>query len=116
MAVSIGAPRQLLRRLREVMAQRESAQARLDNVDVVHARAESWPEGVGRNDVVTARALAALPVLCEYAAPLLRDGGTLVAWKGVVDATEAADGAAGAASVGAATASSGASASSHTAV
>jgi phosphotransferase system enzyme I (PtsP) len=37
MAVSIGAPRQLLRRLREVMAQRESAQARLDNVAVLIA-------------------------------------------------------------------------------
>ena len=37
MAVSIGAPRQLLRRLREVMAQRESAQARLDKVAVLIA-------------------------------------------------------------------------------
>ena len=32
MAISVGAPRQLLRRLREVMAERESAQARLDKV------------------------------------------------------------------------------------
>jgi 16S rRNA (guanine527-N7)-methyltransferase len=31
-------------------------------------------------------------VLCEYAAPLLRDGGALVAWKGAVDAREDADG------------------------
>jgi phosphotransferase system, enzyme I, PtsP len=37
MAVSIGAPRQLLRRLREVMAERESAQARLDKVAVLIA-------------------------------------------------------------------------------
>ena len=37
MAVSVGAPRQLLRRLREVMAQRESAQARLDKVAVLIA-------------------------------------------------------------------------------
>ena len=42
--------------------------------------------------MVTARALAALPVLCEYAAPLLREGGVLVAWKGAVDAREEADG------------------------
>jgi len=37
MAVSIGAPRQLLRRLREVMAVHESAQARLDKVVVLIA-------------------------------------------------------------------------------
>ena len=37
MAVSVGAPRQLLRRLREVMAQRESAQERLDKVAVLIA-------------------------------------------------------------------------------
>ena len=38
--------------------------------------------GLGVHDVVTARALAPLGVLVEYAAPLLRDGGSLVAWKG----------------------------------
>jgi len=37
MAISVGAPRQLLRRLREVMAERESAQARLDKVVVLIA-------------------------------------------------------------------------------
>jgi phosphotransferase system enzyme I (PtsP) len=37
MATTVGAPRQLLRRLREVMAQRESAQARLDKVVVLIA-------------------------------------------------------------------------------
>jgi phosphotransferase system, enzyme I, PtsP len=37
MAVSVGAPRQLLRRLREVMAERESAQTRLDKVVVLIA-------------------------------------------------------------------------------
>ena len=30
---------------------------------VVHARAEEWPDGIGAHDLVTARALAALPVL-----------------------------------------------------
>jgi 16S rRNA (guanine527-N7)-methyltransferase len=39
-------------------------------------------EGESAYDVVTARALAPLPVICEYAAPLLRLGGALVAWKG----------------------------------
>ena len=68
------------------------------NVRVVHARAEEWRDGIGACDLVTARALAALPVLCEYAAPLLMDGGALVAWKGVVEPAEAAA-AAGAAAV-----------------
>ena len=61
----------------------------LGNVQVVCARAEEVHEVF---DVVTARALAALPVLCEYAAPLLGDGGVLVAWKGAVDGAEDADG------------------------
>lgn len=70
------------------------------NADVVLGRAEAWPEGVGAFDVVTARALAPLPVVVEYAAPLLEVGGTLVAWKGALDADEAADGAAAAAQLG----------------
>jgi 16S rRNA (guanine527-N7)-methyltransferase len=73
--------------------ERVAAASRLGNVEVVHARAEEWPAGVESHDLVTARALAALPVLCEYAAPLLAQGGRLVAWKGTVDAEEAAQGA-----------------------
>jgi 16S rRNA (guanine527-N7)-methyltransferase len=65
----------------------------LTNASVVHARAEDWPAGRGAHDLVTARALAALPVVCEYAAPLLIEGGVLVAWKGAVDAAEAEAGA-----------------------
>jgi 16S rRNA (guanine527-N7)-methyltransferase len=80
--------------------ERAVAAGRLGNVEVVHARAEDWPAGLGAHDVVTARALAALPVLCEYAAPLLDDGGMLVAWKGQVEPAEAAGGAAAAAIVG----------------
>lgn len=72
----------------------------LTNAEVVCARAEAWADGLGTCDVVTARALAALPVLAEYAAPLLREGGVLVAWKGHVDAVEAADGAAAAERLG----------------
>jgi 16S rRNA (guanine527-N7)-methyltransferase len=49
---------------------------------------------------VCARAVAALPVLCEYAAPLLRAHGVLVAWKGTVDDAERADGKAAAAHLG----------------
>src|SRR5439155_26554134 len=54
--------------------------AGLRNVSVIHARAEEWrPEP---QDAVTARALATLPVILEYAAPLLRAGGLVVGWKG----------------------------------
>ena len=73
---------------------------RLDNADVVWARAEEWSDGIGRCDVVCARALAALPGLCEYAAPLLREQGLLVAWKGAVSDEEAADATAAAAQLG----------------
>jgi 16S rRNA (guanine527-N7)-methyltransferase len=72
----------------------------LGAVEVVHARAEEWRDGLGACDLVTARALAALPVLAEYAAPLLASGGTLVAWKGRRDPREEADGAAAAAQLG----------------
>jgi 16S rRNA (guanine527-N7)-methyltransferase len=52
------------------------------NARAIHARAESWHEGIESFDVVTARALAPLEVVAEYAAPLLVIGGTLVAWRG----------------------------------
>jgi 16S rRNA (guanine527-N7)-methyltransferase len=80
--------------------ERAVAAGRLENAEVVHARAEDWAGGLNAHDVVTARALAALPVLCEYAAPLLTDGGVLVAWKGAVDADEASDAAAAASQLG----------------
>jgi 16S rRNA (guanine527-N7)-methyltransferase len=54
----------------------------LANVEVVHARIEEWSASV---DLVTARALAPLEVVVEYAAPLLRIGGTLVVWRGQRD-------------------------------
>lgn len=52
------------------------------NASVVASRAEEWRAGLGTCDLVAARALASLPVVAEYAAPLLRVGGTLVAWRG----------------------------------
>ncbi|WP_053226597.1 16S rRNA (guanine(527)-N(7))-methyltransferase RsmG [Solirubrobacter soli] len=64
----------------------------LTNVTVVNARAEAWPEGLGVQDLVTARALAALPVILEYAAPLLVEGGHFVAWKAAVSEEERARG------------------------
>ena len=53
--------------------------------EVVNARVEQWAEGRGSCDLVLARALAPLPVVVEYAAPLLRVGGSLVAWRGRPD-------------------------------
>jgi 16S rRNA (guanine527-N7)-methyltransferase len=72
----------------------------LGNVEVVNGRAETWAEGIGVHDLVVARALAPLPVLVEYAAPLLELGGALVAWKGRPEPAEEADGAAAAAALG----------------
>ena len=78
--------------------------AGLDN-EIVRAlpmRAEERAAWGGRElcDVVTARAVAALPVLVEYAAPLLAEGGTFVAWKGARDEDEEARGTKAAAEVG----------------
>jgi 16S rRNA (guanine527-N7)-methyltransferase len=56
--------------------------AGVENAHVVCSRAEEWSEGAVRNDVVVARALAPQTVVLEYAAPLLRIGGTLVDWRG----------------------------------
>jgi 16S rRNA (guanine527-N7)-methyltransferase len=55
----------------------------IGNAEVAAARAESiGVEHRERYDLVTARALAPLAVVAEYAAPLLRTGGVLVAWRG----------------------------------
>jgi 16S rRNA (guanine527-N7)-methyltransferase len=80
--------------------ERAVAATGLTNAHVVNARAEAWPAGLGVHDVVTARALAPLNVLVEYAAPLLAQDGRLVAWKGRRDPAEEADGAAAAAQLG----------------
>jgi 16S rRNA (guanine527-N7)-methyltransferase len=74
--------------------------AALTNVEVVADRAESWSAGLGTRDLVTARAVAPLAVLAEYAAPLLRERGALVAWKGRRDEQEERDAAAAAAALG----------------
>jgi 16S rRNA (guanine527-N7)-methyltransferase len=60
----------------------------LANATVVCDRAETWVDGRDGCDLVTTRALAALPVVLEYAAPLLRQGGTTVAWRGARDAAD----------------------------
>jgi 16S rRNA (guanine527-N7)-methyltransferase len=70
--------------------------ADVTNARSVTARVEEWarnpPPLGGREayDAVTARAVAPLAVLAEYASPLLRESGVLVAWKGARDASEEA--------------------------
>lgn len=59
----------------------------LGNVDVVNTRVEAWAVGGDRFELVTARALAPLAVVVEYAAPLLAQGGRLIAWRGGRDPT-----------------------------
>jgi 16S rRNA (guanine527-N7)-methyltransferase len=73
-----------------------------DRARAVPARAEEWAAnaGAGAYDAVTARALAPLPVICEYAAPLLALDGVLVAWKGARDPDEEQGGERAAAELG----------------
>ena len=62
----------------------------LTHVTTVWGRLETFgtqPRWRQQFDLITARALSALPTLWQYAAPLLRPGGHLVAYK--TDATEA---------------------------
>lgn len=59
-----------------------------DRTEIVAERAEGWPEGIGRHDLITSRALATLDVVLEYSAPLLVIGGVSVAWKGALSAEE----------------------------
>lgn len=75
---------------------RESARA--ENAEVVCSRVEDW--GQRELDAVCVRAVAPLSVLVEYAAPILREGGILVAWKGRRDPGEERAGEAAAAVVG----------------
>lgn len=57
----------------------------LKDVEVIHARSEE----AARNkkyrekfDLVTARAVARLPIICEYCLPFVKQGGTFIALKG----------------------------------
>jgi 16S rRNA (guanine527-N7)-methyltransferase len=59
----------------------------LRNVAVVRARAEEYV-GKGMADYVVARALAPLPRLIQWCAPLVRPGGEVIAIKGVSAADE----------------------------
>jgi len=59
----------------------------LQNAAVVCERVEQWATERGREayELALARAVAPLPTLVEYAAPLLKTDGRLVAWKGKRD-------------------------------
>jgi 16S rRNA (guanine527-N7)-methyltransferase len=73
------------------------------NVEVVARRAELLghdPLYRERYDLVTARACAPLPVLVEYALPLLAVNGLLIAWKGPITDAELDAGAAASAVLG----------------
>jgi 16S rRNA (guanine527-N7)-methyltransferase len=67
----------------------------LPNVTVLAERAEVLGRGPHREsfDLVAARACAALPVLAEYALPLVRVGGAVLAWKSRVGEDEMSGGA-----------------------
>ncbi|HEY2260718.1 MAG TPA: 16S rRNA (guanine(527)-N(7))-methyltransferase RsmG [Solirubrobacteraceae bacterium] len=69
---------------------RAIAECGAGNASAACVRAEAWPEGLNRFDLVTARALAPLPVVAEYAAPLLRIGGWALVWRGRRDPAEEA--------------------------
>lgn len=61
-------------------------------VELVHARAEELgkqPAYRGQYDLVTARAVAAMPVLVEYCVPFVKVGGTFAAMKGPMAEQEA---------------------------
>ncbi|HEY5342224.1 MAG TPA: 16S rRNA (guanine(527)-N(7))-methyltransferase RsmG [Solirubrobacteraceae bacterium] len=74
--------------------------AGIENARVVCTRVEEWGEGLKRNGVVVARALAAQPVVLEYAAPLLQMGGVLVDWRGRRSVDEETDALCGAEQLG----------------
>ncbi len=61
---------------------------KLDNVEIVHARAEEYAKkNRDKFDVVTARAVAPLNILLEYCIPLLKKGKYFIALKGNEDIT-----------------------------
>jgi 16S rRNA (guanine527-N7)-methyltransferase len=87
MALAIGLPGAEIRLIESQrrsceFLERVCARAEIGNARVIWARAEEWNEGFCGNDAVVVRALASQPVVLEYAAPLLRLGGTLVDWRG----------------------------------
>lgn len=61
----------------------------LENITLVHARAEEYAkENRCKFDVVTARAVAPLPILLEYSMPMVKVNGYFIAYKGLEDEKE----------------------------
>ena len=77
---------------------------RLDNLEVLHERAEEAGRKSDRrenSDVATARALASLSVVVEYCAPLVRPGGVVLAMKARLSEEELSTGVAASHNLGA---------------
>ena len=61
----------------------------LTNVECIHARAEEYAlKNREKFDVVTARAVAALPILLEYSIPLVKNSKYFIALKGIENINE----------------------------
>jgi 16S rRNA (guanine527-N7)-methyltransferase len=76
-------------RRKAAVIERLIAATGIGNATVVVERAENWAaRRPGAYDAVTARALGPLPLILEYAAPLLSHPGVAVAWKGARDREE----------------------------
>lgn len=61
---------------------------KLENVSLVHARAEEYGKSHRECfDVVTARALSSFPILLEYGASILKVNGHLIAMRGLNDSS-----------------------------
>ena len=61
---------------------------KLEDVHYLHARAEDAGNDIKyreKFDIATARAVASLPVLCEYCLPFVRKGGCFIAMKGKLE-------------------------------
>lgn len=69
------------------------SRAGIANASVINERAEEYADGAGREryDAVTVRAVGRLTELAELASPLLRTGGSLVAWKGAREPEQEAE-------------------------
>lgn len=62
---------------------------KLNNVECIHARAEEYAlKNRDKFDVVTARAVASLPILLEYSIPLVKKSKYFIALKGNEDTNE----------------------------
>jgi 16S rRNA (guanine527-N7)-methyltransferase len=56
--------------------------AGIANARAVCSRVEQWAEGAAQCDLVLARAVGSPAVVLEYAAPLLKEGASLIDWRG----------------------------------